>query len=141
VTREGSGRRVGRRIGAVAAGLLVAVLPALAADAALRAAGVFPPAAERLSDALLLLAAGYRALFAIAGCWLAARLAPDRPMAHALALGALGLAAGLAGVAVAWRAGPEFGPLWYPIAVAASAPPCAWAGGALGRRRLALVEV
>jgi hypothetical protein len=42
-----------------------------------------------MADALLLLATAYRTVYGVAGSDLAARLAPGRPMAHALALGVL----------------------------------------------------
>lgn len=39
----------------------------------------------------------YRTVYNIAGCYIAARLAPDRPMAHSLALGIVGLVVSTAG--------------------------------------------
>jgi hypothetical protein len=73
----------------------------------------------------------------ILGCYVAARLAPGRPLGHALALGVIGaLLSGLGAVAT-WNAGPEFGPAWYPLTLVAISLPCAWAGGqiAASRRR------
>jgi hypothetical protein len=32
---------------------------------------------------------------------------------------------------VAWNGGPTFGPHWYPLALVATAMPCAWLGGKL----------
>jgi hypothetical protein len=52
-------------------------------------------------------------------------------MAHALALGVVGLAASIAGAVATWNRGPAFGPHWYPLALIATAMPCAWAGGRL----------
>lgn len=46
-------------------------------------------------------------------------------MAHALALGALGLIACTAGAISMWGHGAA----WYPLALIALALPCAWAGG------------
>ncbi len=67
---------------------------------------------------------------------MAARLAPDRSMGHALALGLAGLVLSIAGVAVTYGKGPEFGPLWYSIAIVVIALPCAWAGGWLRLQQL-----
>lgn len=126
-----SPRRMGRSIGAVLAGFLGVVILSTGTDAALHASGVFPPWGQPMSDALFLLATGYRTVFGVAGGYIAARLAPDRPMRHALILGIVGLAASIAGAAATWNAGPEFGPRWYPLALVVIAIPSAWAGGKL----------
>lgn len=119
--------RLLRRIGAVLAGLLAIVILSTATDVALHATGVFPPWSERMSDALFLLALAYRIVYGVAGCYVTARLAPDRPMQHALALGAVGVVLSTAGAVAMWDAGPA----WYSLAVIAIAMPCAWAGGKL----------
>src|SRR5713101_3023452 len=124
-------RRVLRRIGAVLAGLLAIFVLSTATDVALHATGVYPPWSERMSDALFLLALAYRIVYGVAGCYIAARLAPDRPMQHALALGAVGLAVSIVGAVVTWNRGPAFGPHWYPLALIVLAMPSAWAGGKL----------
>jgi hypothetical protein len=116
-----------RRIGAVFAGLLAIFVLSTATDVALHATGIFPSWSERMNDALFLLALAYRIVYGVAGCYVTARLAPDRPMQHALALGALGLVVSTAGALAMWDAGPA----WYSLAVIAIAMPCAWAGGKL----------
>src|SRR6266576_374616 len=60
-----------------------------------------------------------------------ARLAPDRPMQHALVGGVVGLAVSIIGAAVTWNKGPAFGPHWYPLALVVLAMPQSWAGGKL----------
>ena len=50
-----------------------------------------------MSDGLFVLATAYRTVFAIAGCYITARLAPDRPMMHALVLGSVGVVRSTAG--------------------------------------------
>jgi hypothetical protein len=126
-------RLVLRRIGAVLAGLLVVVVLSTATDLAMHAAGVFPPMGQPMSDRLFLLATAYRTVYGVAGGYVAARLAPDWPMRHALALGVVGLVASIAGTAATWNRGPEFGPHWYPLALIVLAIPTAWAGGRLAR--------
>jgi hypothetical protein len=120
-------RRLLASIGAVLAGLLTTVILSVATDAVLHATSVYPPLGQRMSDPLFLLATAYRIVFGIAGGYVAARLAPDRPMQHALALGLIGLALSTAGSLAMW----EYGPAWYSLAIIASAIPCAWAGGKL----------
>jgi hypothetical protein len=126
-------RRIPRRILAVLAGLAANAVPASAVDGVLHATGVFPPAGERMADALFVLALAYRLVFGVAGSYVTARLAPDRPRAHALVLGGIGVGISLVGMVAMWGAGPA----WYPLALAVSALPCAWLGGTLRARALA----
>ena len=84
-------------------------------------AGVLPPFGQPLSDGLCLLATAYRILFGVAGSYIAARLAPGRPMPHALAVGVAGLVLSIAGAVATWKRGPAFGPKWYPLALIAIA--------------------
>lgn len=122
-------RRIGRSIGALLAGFVVVVVLSLGTDALLHATGVFPPWGQPMSDALFGLATAYRTLYGIAGAYVTARLAPRRPMGHALLGGAIGLVLATAGAVATWDKGPEFGPHWYPLSLIATALPGAWAGG------------
>jgi hypothetical protein len=128
-------RRILRSIGAVLAGFLVVVVLSLGTDVVLHATGVFPPWSERMSDALFLLATAYRTLYAVLGSYVTARLAPHRPMKHALAGGVVGLVLSTVGAVASWSR-PELGPHWYPLALVATALPCAWAGGRLRAMQL-----
>ena len=119
-----------RSIVAVLAGMITVIVLSVGTDAAL---GFNPPRGGPMTDALFLLATAYRIVFTIAGGYIAARLAPRSPMRHALAVGIIGLAAGLAGAVMMWNKLGEggLGPKWYSIAVFTIALPCAWAGGQL----------
>ena len=90
VTETHSSRHIGRSIGALLAGFVVVLVLSLGTDLALHAAGIFPPLGLRMSDALFMLATAYRTLYAVVGSYVTARLAPDRPMGHALVGGLLG---------------------------------------------------
>ena len=116
-------------------GMMVVVIFSTASDAALHAIGVLPPLGQPMADSLLLLATAYRSVYAVAGSYLAARLAPDRHMQHALALGGVGLVASTLGAAATWNGGTAFEPKWYPLALTATAMPPAWIGGSLYRMR------
>jgi hypothetical protein len=130
-TPTGRPRHLFRSIGAVAAGLVAIFAVTTATDLVMHATGVFPPAgATPMSGALFLLAFAYRVVYDVAGCYLTARLAPDRPTRHALVLGSIGLVLSIAGAIAMWGAGPA----WYPLSLAASALPCAWLGGRLRAR-------
>ncbi|HEU5457479.1 MAG TPA: hypothetical protein VFU68_02555 [Terracidiphilus sp.] len=117
--------------GAVFAGVLVGVVLSLGTDMALRHAGAMPPLGTRVADGMLLAATAYRTLYGVAGSFVTAWLAPQRPMLHALLLGFLGLWANVAGTLATWNQGPAFGPHWYPIALIVLAMPTAWLGGKL----------
>lgn len=120
-------------MGALSAGLVTIVALSLATDHVLRLLGIFPPAAEPMTGtALYLLALGHRLVFAVLGSYITARLAPRRPMRHAIELGVVGFVLSLGGLAAAWGR-PEMGPLWYPIALSLSSIPCGWLGGILHR--------
>jgi hypothetical protein len=124
-------RRTLPSIGAVLAGFLVIVLISTATDMVMHGSGVFPPLGAPMSDSLFLLATAYRIVISVAGCYITARLAPDRPMRHAIALGVVGVVASAAGAVATWNRGPAFGPHWYPLALIALAMPCAWLGAKL----------
>jgi hypothetical protein len=126
-------RRFARRAGAVFAGLVTIFAVTTATDLALHASGVYPAPGVIMSHGLFLLAAAYRVLYGVLGCYVSARVAPDRPLAHAIALGAVGTLISTAGAIAMWDAGPG----WYSLAVIATALPCAWAGGKLRVAQLA----
>ena len=121
----------GKSIGALLAGFFTVVVLSIGTDAVLHAAGIFPPLGEPASNSLLMLATFYRTVYSIAGAYLTARLAPDRPMSHALWLGGIGLMLSIAGAAATWNRGPAFAPHWYPIALVVLALPQCWLGGYL----------
>jgi hypothetical protein len=116
-------------IWAVVAGVLVIVVASTLADIVLHVLGVFPPMNQPITDSLALLATSYRVVISIGGAWLTARLAPDKPLKHAMILGIVGTVLGLVGVVATWNAG--LGPRWYPIALAVLAIPQCWVGGKL----------
>jgi len=129
-------RRRFRGTAAILAGLAANVVLALGTDQILHTTGVYPPWGQPMADSLFGVATAYRVLFGVLGCYLAARLAPDRPMWHAMAVGVIGVVVSTAGLVATWNAGPAFGPRWYAIALVLVSIPCAWAGGKLRERQL-----
>jgi hypothetical protein len=123
-------RKIGRSIGAVLAGILAVIILSIGTDLLLHAIGILPGLGEPVSDSLLLVATVYRTIYSIAGSYITAWLAPDRPMNHALAGGVLGLILGTVGVITTWN-GAGMGHHWYSIALAVLALPSAWVGGKL----------
>jgi hypothetical protein len=112
---------------AVVAGVLVIIVVTTLVDIVLHATGVFPPMGQPISDALALLATFYRVVISVGGAWLTARLAPAKPLKHAMILGYVGVVLGLVGLVATWNLG--LGPRWYPIALVVLAIPQCWAGG------------
>ena len=111
------------------AGVVAIVVLSLATDTALETLHLTPPQSDpgAFTPPMLLAATAYRSLYAVIGSTIAARLAPKAPMVHALSLGALGVVLNIAGAWVNW----SYGNHWYPIALVATALPCAWVGGKL----------
>jgi hypothetical protein len=124
-------RRIGRSILAVLVGALVGVAFSIGTDLLLQKTGVYPSPDQAPRDSLLSLTASYRTLYGILGSYITARLAPDRPMGHALVLGAIGTVLGITGVVATWGRSPALGHEWYPIALAALALPQSWLAGKL----------
>jgi len=102
----------------------------------MHATGVYPPWFHYMPDSLFLLATAYRIVYSVLGSYLTARLAPHRPMLHALILGVVGVLLSTAGALSTWNKGPEFGPKWYPITLIVMAIPLAWIGGKLRVKQL-----
>jgi len=127
---------IGRSVVALLAGVAAVVVLSLGTDALLHATGIYPPMGQPMSDALFVLATAYRIVYGILGGYIVARLAPKLPMRHALLSGVIGLIASTIGAVSTWDKGPEFGPKWYPLALIATAMPCAWAGGKLYESRV-----
>lgn len=134
-TESSRPRRVLRSVLAVLAGIIAVIVLSLVTDMALVAVGTFPSFSEPqlFTTPMLLLATVYRSLYSIAGSYIAAMIAPARPMAHALVVGGVGFVACIAGAIVMRDAGA----MWYPFALIVLALPCAWLGGRLHEVRSA----
>ena len=118
-----------RSAGAVLAGLATNAVLASATDMLLVATAVFPSLRDfgnpaSFSDSMLALALAYRTLYGVLGCYITARLAPVRPMAHAVALGCVGIVIGVVGAAATWDTWTH----WYSLAIIAVTLPSSWLG-------------
>ena len=125
-----------RHIVPVVAGGVITLLLTVVTDNWLSAHQVLPsPDYPVFETGPLLLMAGYRGLFAILGCHMAARMAPaGQPrIRYALALGALLLAMNLVGVASLWGRVP----VWYSLSGIALTIPYAIIGGGTAVRVMA----
>lgn len=128
-------RQLGRSVLAIGAAFIAVFVLSLGTDVLLHATGVYPPWGQAMGDGLFGLATAYRLVYGIFGSWMTARLAPSRPMAHSLVGAAIGTVLATVGAVVTWNKGPEFGPHWYPLALAVTAIPCGWLGAVIATRR------
>ena len=96
-----------KSIVAVFAGAVASIVLSVGTDALMHATGIFPTGTEPIKDALFALATMYRTIYGVVGAYIAARLAPDRPMMHALVLGGLVLSQAPQGL---WRCGASYRP-------------------------------
>ena len=94
--------------------------------------GAFDAAGQTTDARVLALMLLYVGVYATLGCYVTARLAPSRPMRHALVLGALGLAFNVMGSIAAW----DTAPAWYHAVQLALTMVWAWLGGRLREREL-----
>jgi len=125
---------------AILAGIIFIVVTHTVTDFILESLGIFPPPPNRAAGQrfdvtwMVVTALVYRIIFQVAGGYLTARLSPSRPMLHALILGLIGLvmstAAAITVIPLDW------GPAWYPIALALSSLPSVWFGGLLAGKRI-----
>ena len=125
-------KKVFKSIGAVLAGFIVIVILSVLTDTVLEQVGVLPRG-SLFGTGPVLLALTYRIVYSVIGCYIAARLAPDQPMGHALALGVVGVLVSAIG-SIAARG---LAPAWYVWALILVALPCAWVGGGWALRRTA----
>jgi uncharacterized membrane protein YfcA len=134
-----AGRRVPvalRSACAVLAALIGVAVVTTATDQLFHELQVFPPWGQPMHEAGdNLLALSYRILFGVLGGYLAARLAPRAPLAHAAALGLVSIVLTAAGTAAVKASMGDVGPDWYPIALAITALPCTLLGARLATRR------
>lgn len=68
------------------------------------------PEGQKLDDKGAVMATTYRFFITVAGAYVTCRLAPERPMRHAMYLAAVGTVLGCVGIAATINA--DMGPLW-----------------------------
>lgn len=124
-----------KSIGAVFAGLVFIVVSHSTIDAILELVGVLPKGHLYVSTALILFVIFYRAVFSFVGCYITAKLSPEKPMKHALILGFIGTVLGTIGAII--TADMNVSPAWYAWSLVIIALPIAWLAGKafLARKR------
>jgi hypothetical protein len=116
------------------AGWFLIIVLAVVVDSSLQYFGVLPVTGQqKFADWQSGLALTYHLVFVATGGYVAARLAPVRPVGHAVALGVIGLLMSIAGQ-IAIIEG-DLAPRWYGWALIILAVPTASFGGWLYVRR------
>lgn len=122
-----------RLILSVVAGFLFTAIITSVVDHIFHVTNVYPRYGEPfLKTDLLIMAFAYRALFAITGAYITARIAKDKAKKAILILGVLGTLAWLAGLIQFW----DLAPAWYNIGGLLLALPYASIGFNLYSRNL-----
>ena len=128
-------RNIGRSVRALICGFVAAFVLSLGSDLAVHEIGLWPDMNRPMSSQLFVVATLYRTIYGVLSGYVVARLAPYKPLEHALVGGCIGVVLSIVGAAVTWN--KDMGPHWYPVALIALALPSAWAGGILRVRQLA----
>jgi hypothetical protein len=121
-----------KSIGAVLAGFAALVFLSVITDSILEKAGIMKtdPFVENPTWLIAIIVL-YRTVFNTFGCYLAARLAPGKPMKHAIILGVIGVVLTIVGLIAMW----DIPPRWYPVSLIVLTLPAAWLGGKLAIRK------
>lgn len=121
-----------KSIGAVIAGFAALVILSMITDSVLEKTGVMKtqPFVEN-PVWLIVIIVLYRMVFNTLGCYLTARLAPNKPMKHAIILGIIGVVLTIVGLIAMW----DIPPRWYPISLIVLTLPAAWLGGKMAIKK------
>ncbi len=122
--------------GAIFAGFITVLLLSIVTDLIVEGVGILPPATqpEAYQWWHLLIALMYRSLFAVAGGYVTATLAPDKPVRHAIILATIGTVFGTLGTMANWDKAVATSGIWYPIVLLISSPIFIWLGGKLKKQ-------
>lgn len=121
-----------KSIGAVVVGFFALVILSVITDIILEKTGIMKtePFVEN-PVWLIVIIILYRTIFNTFGCYLTARLAPNKPMKHAIILGVIGVVLTIIGLIAAW----DIPPRWYPISLIVLTLPAAWLGGKMATKK------
>jgi hypothetical protein len=113
---------------AILAGFVLGAVLSLGTDFLLNSLGIMSMQNFKQNSSLIVaFVVIYRFAFNVAGCYLTAKLAPNKPMKHVIIIGVIGTILGILGSVAMWdQAVP-----WYNIAIILISLPSAWLGGKL----------
>ncbi|MFC3559479.1 hypothetical protein [Pedobacter jamesrossensis] len=117
-----------KSIGAILAGIVLAAMLSIGADFLFDKLGIMSMENfKQTSLSIIILIVVYRFIFNVVGCYLTAKLAPNKPMKHVIIIGIIGTIFSIFGSFVMWDKAIPF----YNIAIILISLPSAWLGGQL----------
>lgn len=124
-----------RSVWAILAGFILIGVLAFGTDAIIRAMSpwAFDANGATRNLPILLVMLIYSSVYGTVGTYLAARLAPSKPMMHALILGVIGVITASLLTMSMW----DHAPRWFNIAGVVVVLPLAWLGGRLRENEIA----
>jgi len=117
-----------KSIGAIVAGFIVVLLLSIGTDIGLGKLGVVPTLWWMLLIALI-----YRSIYAAAGGFITATLAPSHPIRHAIILGSIGTVFAILG-SISNMGKITIASVWYPLMLIVLTLPSVWLGSKLKDR-------
>lgn len=117
-----------KSIGAILAGFITGAVLSIGADFLMEKQGVMSTENFKQTPlSILLFVIAYRFIFNVIGCYITARLAPNKPMKHVIIIGIIGTVLSILGSLAMWDLAIPF----YNITIILMSLPSAWLGGQL----------
>jgi hypothetical protein len=117
-----------RSVGAILAGFALGAILSIGADFLMDKIGIM--SMDKFNQTplyIICIVVLYRFLFNVIGCYLTAKLAPNKPMKHVVIIGIIGTVLSILGSFAMWNKAIPF----YNIAIILISLPSAWLGGQL----------
>ncbi|MBA3680884.1 MAG: hypothetical protein H0W73_06915 [Bacteroidetes bacterium] len=121
-------KTIWKSIGAILTGFILAAFLSIATDMILNLTNIVNMESFKDNSAIIILfVIIYRFIYNVMGCYLTSKLAPNKPMKHALIIGVIGTVFALLGSIAMW----DKAVAWYNISVILISLPSAWVGAKL----------
>jgi len=117
-----------KSIGAILAGFALGAILSVATDFLMDKLGFMSMENFKQTPmSIIFIVIVYRFIFNVTGCYLTAKLAPNKPMKHVMIIGIIGMVLGIVGSVSMWDKALPI----YNIAIILISLPSAWLGGKL----------
>lgn len=121
-------KTIWKSIGAILAGFILAAILSIGTDVLLNTINIMNMESFKDNSAIIvLIVIIYRFIYNVIGCYLTSKLAPNKPMKHALIIGVIRTVFALLGSITMW----DKAVAWYNISVILISLPSAWIGAKL----------